>query len=90
MWLHLQAAEIEFVHRTYLQIVAAGSGTDQQYQGLRRVAHTLIERDSVEAIILAGTELSLIFNQANMDFPHIDGARLHLDAIMRRLFSESA
>lgn len=85
-----KADEIDFIHGTYLQIVAAGSSTDQQYQGLRRVAHTLIERDSVEAIVLAGTELSLIFNQANMDFPHVDGARLHLDAIMRRLFSESA
>ena len=85
-----KADEIDFIHGTYLQIVAAGSSTDQQYQGLRQVAHTLIERDSVEAIVLAGTELSLIFNQANMDFPHVDGARLHLDAIMRRLFSESA
>ena len=85
-----KADEIDFIHGTYLQIVAAGSSTDQQYQGLRRVAHTLIERDSVEAIVLAGTELFLIFNQANMDFPHVDGARLHLDAIMRRLFSESA
>jgi aspartate racemase len=54
--------EIDFIHGTYLQIVAAGCGTDQQYQGLRQVAHTLIERDGVEAIVLAGTELSLIFN----------------------------
>jgi aspartate racemase len=85
-----KADEIDFIHGAYLQIVAAGSGTDRLYQGLRHVAHRLIERDDVEAIVLAGTELSLIFNQGNMDFPHIDGARLHLDAIMRRLFSESA
>ena len=78
-------AEIEFVHLTYLQIVNAGSGTEEQYQGLRRVAHTLLERENVEAIILAGTELSLIFNEGNLDFPHIDGSRLHLDAIMRQL-----
>ena len=78
-------AEIEFVHQTYLQIVNAGSGTEEQYQGLRRVAHTLLERENVEAIILAGTELSLIFNEGNLDFPHIDGSRLHLDAIMRQL-----
>jgi aspartate racemase len=79
------AAEIEFVHHTYLQMVNAGSGTEEQYQGLRRFAHTLLERDNVEAIILAGTELSLIFNEGNLDFPHIDGSRLHLDAIMRQL-----
>ena len=78
-------AEIEFIHQAYLQIVNAGSGSEEQYQGLRRVAHTLLEREKVEAIILAGTELSLIFNEGNLDFPHIDGSRLHLDAIMRQL-----
>jgi aspartate racemase len=79
------ATEVEFIHQTYLQIVNAGNGSDEQYQGLRRVALALIEREKVEAIVLAGTELSLIFNEANLDFPHIDGSRLHLDAIMRQL-----
>jgi len=78
-------AEIDFIHQAYLQIVNTGCGTEQQYQGLRQVAHTLLERERVDAIILAGTELSLVFNQANLDFPHIDGARLHLDAIVRQL-----
>ena len=78
-------SEIEFIHQAYLQIVNSGSGTEEQHQGLRQVAHTLIERENVDAIILAGTELSLIFNEANLDFPHIDGSRLHLDAIMRQL-----
>ena len=78
-------AEIDFIHQTYLQLVNAGSGTEQQYRGLHQLAHTLIERDGIEAIILAGTELSLVFNRANTDFPHIDGARLHLAAIMEQL-----
>jgi aspartate racemase len=78
-------AEIDFIHQTYLQLVNAGSGTEQQYRGLHQLAHTLIEREGIEAIILAGTELSLVFNRANTDFPHIDGARLHLAAIMEQL-----
>jgi aspartate racemase len=78
-------AEIDFIHQTYLQLVNVGSGTEQQYRGLHQLAHTLIERDGIEAIILAGTELSLVFNRANTDFPHIDGARLHLAAIMEQL-----
>ena len=78
-------AEIEFTHQTYLQIVNADKSTEEQYQALRRVAHTLLERENVEAIILAGTELSLIFNEGNLDFPHIDGSWLHLEAIMRQL-----
>jgi aspartate racemase len=78
-------SEIDFIHQTYLELVNVGSGTEQQYRGLLQLAHTLIERDGIEAIILAGTELSLIFNRANMDFPHIDGASLHLEAIMEQL-----
>ena len=78
-------AEIDFIHQTYIELVNAGSGMEQQYRGLHQLAHTLIERDGIEAIILAGTELTLVFNRANTDFPHIDGARLHLEAIMEQL-----
>jgi aspartate racemase len=78
-------AEIDFIHQTYLELVNVGSGTEQQYRGLHQLAHTLIERDGIEAIILAGTELALVFNRENTDFPHIDGARLHLEAIMEQL-----
>jgi aspartate racemase len=84
------AEEIDAIHETYVQLVSAGRGTEEQYQRLRGIAHTLCERDGVEAIILGGTELSLLFNPANTDFPHIDGARLHLEAIMRELFRGAA
>jgi aspartate racemase len=79
-------SEIDEIHAAYLKIVSAGSGARNLYESLRRIAHNLCERDGAEAIILAGTELSLIFNPENTDFPCIDGARLHLDAIMRRVF----
>ncbi len=78
-------SEIDFIHQTYLELVNLGSGTEQQYRGFHQLAHLLIERDGIEAIILAGTELSLVFNRTNTDFPHIEGARLHLQAIMEQL-----
>jgi aspartate racemase len=78
------AAEIDFVHQTYLQLVSAGAGTEQQRESLSRLAHQLIERDGAEAVILAGTDLAVLFNERNTDFPHIDCARLHLDAIVGR------
>jgi aspartate racemase len=79
------ADEIDSIHRNYMEIVSAGAGTERQYEQLRGIAHTLCDRDGAEAILLAGTELALLFDAGNTDFPHIDGARLHLDAIMRRL-----
>ena len=79
-----QAEEIDYVHTTYMQLVGAGAGLATQRQGLSRLAHTLIERDGVEAVILAGTELALVFDESNTDFPHINCAQLHLSAIVRR------
>jgi aspartate racemase len=76
--------EVDYIHSTYFQIVDAGVGSAVQHEGLSRLAHTLIERDGVEAVVLAGTDLALVFDESNTDFPHVDAARLHLDAIIRR------
>jgi aspartate racemase len=79
-----EPSEVDYIHATYLQLVGAGAGLATQREGLSRLAHKLIERDGVEAVILAGTELALVFDETNTDFPNVNGARLHLEAIMRR------
>jgi aspartate racemase len=76
--------EIEVVHRTYVQIVAAGRGTEEQAGELRRIAHRMIEREAVEAIILAGTELALLVDEDRADYPVVDCARLHIQEITRQ------
>jgi aspartate racemase len=78
-----QPGEVDYIHSTYFQVVDTGTSTAAQREGLSRLAHKLMERDRVEAIILAGTDLALVFDESNIDFPYIDGARIHLDAIMR-------
>jgi aspartate racemase len=82
--------EIEMIHSIYVALATSGSADQAQFQALRGIAHTLIERDRVDTVILAGTDLCLLFNQANTDFPHIDAARVHLDEIMRQLFAAPA
>jgi aspartate racemase len=77
-------AEIHFVHQTYLQLVSSGTGSDEQREAFSRLAHELMAREGIEAVILAGTELALVFDESNTDFPHLDCARLHLNAIVRR------
>jgi aspartate racemase len=79
-----QPEEVDYIHATYLEMVSAGTGSDHQREGLSRLARVLIERDGVEAVILAGTDFALVFNESNTNFPHVDCARLHLDAIVRR------
>ena len=53
--------------------------------GLRRIAAELQRRDGVEAILLAGTDLAVMFDETTAGFPAIDVARLHIDAIVERL-----
>jgi len=73
--------EVQYVADTYLELLRTGVGTDEQHKGLTALAHTILERDRVDAIVLAGTDLSLVFNEGNTDFPFLDCAALHLRAI---------
>jgi aspartate racemase len=77
--------EIDLIHHTYLNVVTLGQATEEHRAALRRLAHILIERDGVDAIVLAGTELALVFDAANPDFPAIDCTAVHIDGIMRRV-----
>ena len=82
--------EIDLVANTYVRIVEDEQASQHDYENLRVLAHTLIHRERLDAILLAGTDLSFVFNPENTDFPHLDGARVHIDAIMRRLTSDGA
>jgi len=77
--------ESDCIHSTYLESVNAGRGTEEHAAVLRKIANVLCKRDGVEAIVLAGTELALVFNENNTDFPAIDCARVHIDGIMREI-----
>jgi aspartate racemase len=83
-----QPDEIEYIHNTYQELLRDGKGSEEQRRNLTALAHTLSARDKVDTILLAGTDLSLIFNDANTDFPHIDCAALHLKAILHRLLGD--
>ena len=81
--------EIETVGAIYQRIVEEERVSPKEYPKLRDLAHALIEREQLDAILLAGTDLSFVFDPENTDFPHLDGARTHIDAIMHRLAPKS-
>ena len=76
--------EVTRIHDSYLDLVA-GRHTPAQLDELRTLARTLITRDGVQAILLAGTDLSTVFDEANAGFPLIDCAGVHVAAIAKRL-----
>jgi aspartate racemase len=81
--------EADYIHDTYVELARTGGGSEEQHRNLTALAHTLLKRDGVDAIILAGTDLALLFNETNTDFPFIDCAALHLQAILNELLSDT-
>lgn len=79
------AKELDMVNDIYARIVRDEHARPEDFETLRSLAHTLIERERLDAILLAGTDFSFVFHPGNTDFPYLDGARIHIDAIMRKL-----
>lgn len=84
-FVRVRAEEADYIHQTYLALVAQGYGLPEQHRGLTELAQSLCRRESLDSIILAGTDLALLLDESNTDFPSIDCAALHLGAIMSRL-----
>lgn len=78
-------AEVEQIHEIYVRTAARGEGTEEDRQALTLLAQRLIQRERVESIVFAGTDLALLFNESNTTFPFTDLAQLHVHAIMKRL-----
>jgi aspartate racemase len=89
-FVHARPDEIEAIHRMYWALVETGHASAEIHDGLTRLAQTFINRDGADAILLAGTDLALVFNETNTHFPAIDCAALHLDAIAKTALDGAA
>jgi aspartate racemase len=81
--------EMHIIHSTYLALLQKGAGTEEQHRNLTAIAHTLQKRDGAEAILLAGTDLAVLFNEGNTEFPTVDCAALHLRTILKGMLGEA-
>jgi len=77
--------EVDAIHAAYFGMASSGAGTREQYETLTQIAHTLCKRDKVESVLLAGTDLALIFNEHTTTFPYVDCGAVHIRAILSEL-----
>ncbi len=77
--------EVDMIHNTYVELAATGEPSPEKYEKLTALAYHLVSRHAVDAILLAGTDLTLLFNESNTDFPHVDCAALHVREIVREV-----
>lgn len=81
-----QPDEVDFIGQAYQRILD-GKTEPGDADGLRRIAAALQQRDGVETILLAGTDLTALFDERTAGFPCLDVSRPHIDAIVEKLAS---
>jgi aspartate racemase len=75
--------DLDDVHQAYVEMAASGIVTESQRAVFAAVSKKLLEESGVEAIMLGGTDLALAFNEHDTEFPLIDCAGIHADAIAK-------
>jgi hypothetical protein len=70
--------------------VTAGHTSAAGVKALRDIARAICRRDRVVAVVLAGTDFNLIFDEGSAGFPAFDCASAHINAILDRATPELA
>jgi len=77
-----EGEELAQVHQCYSEMAQSGRVNDRQRQAFFAAGHRLCGRGA-QAVLLGGTDLFLAFVGQDAEFPVIDCADLHVDAIYR-------
>ena len=78
-------AEVDEIHTIYLELAQQGRTSPANVERIRDLARTLVRRDSVEAVLIAGTDFNLVLDETTAGFPAVDCAAVHIRAIVERL-----
>jgi aspartate racemase len=80
------AAGRAWLHERYLGELLKGVFRDETRDGVRRLVQEMTERDRIDALALAGTELPLLIAAGDLrGLPVLDTTELHVRAIVDRL-----
>lgn len=76
------------VNDTYLELAMSGNATQEQREFLFKAGEDLCVQQRAEAVLLAGTDLFLAFDGYDCGFEVIDGALVHIDAVVRQSITD--
>ena len=69
---------LEEVHKAYVEMATSDSATYEQKQVFETACNQLINKNKVDAVMLGGTDLALVYNSDNVDFELIDCEEIHV------------
>lgn len=72
---------LDSVHHAYAEMATTGAVTTDQRRTFEAAAQAMMEDDRADAILLGGTDLTLVFDAKTSIFPLIDSAAIHAQAI---------
>jgi aspartate racemase len=78
-------AEVSLIDGVYKGLAARGYGIAEDRETLNKVGLALCEREHVDVVLLAGTDLSMLFECEEPAFPSLDCSVVHIRAILGRL-----
>jgi aspartate racemase len=82
--------DLENVHAAYVAMATGGAVTPAQRGVFETAARRLTDEDGVQAILLGGTDLILVFDGENFPFPVIDCAAIHIHKIAQQALNGHA
>lgn len=71
------------VHDDYVAMAATGRATPEQTAVFDSACADLMNKAGAEAIMLGGTDLALVYDEASASIPLVDCASIHVQAIVR-------
>ena len=72
---------IHDVHEAYVTMAAAGEVTPAQRGVFDATCDWYMQNTDIEGILLGGTDLALVYDAASEEYPIVDCAGIHVDAI---------
>lgn len=76
---------LDDVHSAYVAMATSGCATAPQRAVFNSACEWLIQEAGVDAVMLGGTDFALVYKDNQTQFPLVDCAAIHVDAIVRHV-----
>ncbi len=73
--------ELDRVHDAYVKIALSGEVDPESRSVLVEAGRDLVRHDGAQAVLLGGTDLVLVMDGPDIDFPVVDCAGVHVEAL---------
>jgi len=78
---------LDAVHQAYVDMASAARATDAQKAVFDAACRQMLDVEKVDAVMLGGTDLALVYSEETAPFPLVDCAAIHADAIVTKALS---